>query len=192
MDKIGIFFGTDTGTTRLMAKKMAKKLGPDLADKPLNVNRTETDTLLSYDALIVGTPTYGVDQLPGMSTGIKAGSWEEFLPQLAGQDMSGKRVALYGLGNQDKYTERFADSLIHLYRFFSEHGAEIIGSWSTEGYDFEHSQSVVNGEFVGLVLDQQNQALLTEERIDTWLAQIKPALVEKLGTGAAFDAAQTA
>ena len=24
MDKIGIFFGTDTGTTRLMAKKMAK------------------------------------------------------------------------------------------------------------------------------------------------------------------------
>ena len=89
MDKIGIFFGTDTGTTRLMAKKMAKKLGPDLADKPLNVNRTETGTLMGYDALIVGTPTYGIDQLPGMSTGIKAGSWEEFLPQLAGQEAAG-------------------------------------------------------------------------------------------------------
>jgi len=192
MNKIGIFFGTDTGTTRLIAKKMAKKLGAEIAAKPLNVNRTETDTLMSYEALIVGTPTYGIDQLPGIDTGIKVGSWEEFLPQLAGQDLSGKRVALYGLGNQDKYTERFADSLIHLYRFFTEHGAEIIGQWSTEGYEFEHSQSVVDGAFVGLVLDQQNQALLTEQRIDTWLTQIKPALMEKLDTGAALNAAQTA
>jgi flavodoxin I len=184
MDKIGIFFGTDTGTTRLMAKKMAKKLGPDLAAKPLNVNRVDADTVMSYDALIFGTPTYGVDQLPGMDTGIKAGSWHEFLPQLAGKDFTGKRVALYGLGNQDKYTARFADSLIHLYRFFKEHGAEVIGGWSTEGYDFEHSQSVVNDEFVGLVLDQQNQALLTEQRIDDWLEQIKPALQDKLSSEA--------
>jgi flavodoxin I len=33
MDKIGIFFGTDTGTTRLIAKKMAKKLAGVLLNR---------------------------------------------------------------------------------------------------------------------------------------------------------------
>lgn len=180
MEKIGIFFGTDTGTTRLIAKKMAKKLGDGLASKPLNVNRITADDLMQYDALILGTPTYGFDQVPGISTGIKAGSWEEFLPQLTDMDFTGKRIALYGLGNQEKYTNTFADSLIHLYRFFSERGAEIIGSWDTDGYNFEKSMSVVDGRFVGLILDQQAQPLLTDQRIDDWLSQVTPLLLEKL------------
>jgi len=36
MNKIGMFFGTETGTTRLIAKKMQKKLGDELCDKPVN------------------------------------------------------------------------------------------------------------------------------------------------------------
>lgn len=179
-NKIGVFFGTDTGTTRLIAKKMAKRLGDDLASKPLNVNRISAEDLLQYDALILGTPTYGINQLPGNSTGIKAGSWEEFLPQLEDLDFSGKRIALYGLGNQEKYTERFADSLIHLYRFFSQRGAEMIGAWETNDYSFEHSQSVVDGRFVGLVLDQQSQPLLTDQRITDWLSQVAPLLIENI------------
>lgn len=181
MDKIGIFFGTDSGTTRLIAKKMAKKLGDGLTNKPLNVNRITPEEMTQYDALILGTPTYGFDQLPGIPTGIKAGSWEEFVPQLADMDFSGKRIALYGLGNQEKYTNTFADSLIHLYRFFSQRGAEMIGSWDTEDYSFEQSMAVVDGKFVGLVLDQQAQPLLTDQRIDDWLAQVTPLLLEKLG-----------
>lgn len=180
MNKIGIFFGTDTGTTRLIAKKMSKKLGDDIASKPLNVNRITVEEMLQYDALILGTPTYGFNQLPGVSTGIKAGSWEEFLPQLESMDFSGKRIALYGLGNQEKYPKNFADSMIHLYRFFLERGADIIGSWDIDDYVFEHSQSVVNGQFVGLVLDQQAQALLTEQRIDNWLSLVSPLLLENM------------
>jgi len=180
MNKIGIFFGTDTGTTRLMAKKLAKKLGDELAAKPLNVNRTDVQDFLEYDALILGTPTYGHDQLPGTDTGIKAGSWAEFLPQLEAVDLRGKCIALYGLGDQEKYSERFADSLIYLYRFFAQKGAQLVGDWDTEGYNFTHSQAVVDGRFVGLVLDQQSQSLLTEQRLDTWLTQITPALTEKL------------
>lgn len=180
MNKIGLFFGTDTGTTRLIAKKMAKRLGADFASKPLNVNRISVQDILQYDALILGTPTYGINQLPGIPTGIKSGSWEEFLPQLKHTDFTGKRIALFGLGDQEKYAERFADSLIHLYRFFSERGAEMIGAWNTESYTFEHSQSVVDGHFVGLVLDQQSQPLLTEQRINEWLNQITPALLENL------------
>jgi len=180
MNKIGIFFGTDTGTTRLIAKKLSKKLGDELAAKPLNVNRTAVQEFLQYDALILGTPTYGMNQLPGTDTGIQAGSWAEFLPQLEAVDLSGKCIALYGLGNQEKYSERFADSLIHLYRFFSQKGAQLVGDWDTEGYTFTHSQAVVEGRFVGLVVDQQSQSLLTEQRLDVWLEQIMPALTEKL------------
>ena len=52
MAKIGIFFGTDTGRTRLIAKQIAKKLG-DSADAPVNIGRTTLDDFLAYDALIL-------------------------------------------------------------------------------------------------------------------------------------------
>lgn len=185
MQKIGIFFGTDSGSTRLIAKLMAKKLGEDLAAKPLNVNRIVVNDMLQYDVLILGTPTYGEGQLPGKSTKIVAGSWEEFLPQLKANDMAGKTVAIYGLGDQQKYSERFADSLFLLYSHLLACGARVIGSWSTHGYEFEKSKSVVDDNFVGLILDQSNQRLLTEQRIDTWLAQIKPDLVAALESQAA-------
>jgi len=177
MGKIGIFFGTDSGTTRLMAKKMAKKLGDGQCDKPLNVNRIGVEELLKYDALILGTPSYGEGDLPGVETGVKDGSWQEFMPKLAQADLSGKRIALYGLGNQDKYPERFADSLYTLYTQLQACGAQIVGGWSTEGYQFDQSKAVVDGKFVGLVLDQNNQALLSDERMDAWLAMVVPILL---------------
>lgn len=179
MTEIGIFFGTDTGTTRLIAKKMAKKLGNDVASKPLNVNRIEMGDLLQYDALILGTPTYGEGRLPGIDTGVKNGSWEEFLPSLAGVDMTGKVVALYGLGDQGKYPERFADALYLLYEVFTQCGATIVGGWGIEGYEFTDSRAVVDGRFVGLVIDNNSQGLLTESRIDAWLTAIKPVLLHQ-------------
>ena len=61
MAQIGIFFGTDSGTTRLIAKKIAKKLklrlGDEAVAKPLNVNRATPDDLLAHSSLIMGTPT---------------------------------------------------------------------------------------------------------------------------------------
>lgn len=181
MSKIGIYFGTDTGTTRLMAKKMAKKLankfGSDLADKPLNVNRIEAQDMLQYDALILGTPTYGDGIMPGIDTGAKNGSWQEFAEQFSRLDLSGKKVALYGLGNQEKYPDRFAEGLYHLYQLVKDCGATIVGQWSIEGYEFNQSKAVVDGEFIGLVIDNNSQGMLTESRLDTWLEQVSPLLL---------------
>lgn len=178
-NNIGIFFGTDTGTTRLIAKKIAKKIG-EVASKPLNVNRVTIDDLLQYDALILGTPSYGEGEMPGIATGVKDGSWQEFAPQFAGADFTGKVVALYGLGNQEKYPERFADGLYQLYELFTHCGATIIGDWSTEGYEFSKSKAVLDGRFVGLVIDNNSQGMLTEARLDAWVEQITPALLENL------------
>ncbi len=79
-----------------------------------------------------------------------------------------------------KYGERFADGLYALYDIIRSRGASIIGSWSTEGYDYQQSKAEVEGRFVGLVIDNLNQPLETEPRIDAWLELIKPQLLPQL------------
>jgi flavodoxin I len=175
MAKVGIFFGTDTGNTRRVAKDIATALGSAIAAKPVNVRNASVADLLAYDTLILGTPTYGEGLLPGLSTGNATESWEEFLPSLAGHDFSGKKVAIYGLGNQKSYPDEFVDAVFYLYEQFKQCGATIIGEWATEGYNFQASKAVVNGHFVGLALDQENQKDLTPNRLDTWLKMLAKA-----------------
>ncbi len=177
MSKIGIFFGTETGSTRLVAKKIYKQLGEELADKPKNINRTTAEELMQYDALIVGTPSYGIGDLPGRAVDCIEANWAEFAPHLDGYNLKGKKVALFGLGHQERYADRFASSLMKLYQLFYGYGADIVGSWSTDGYQFDHSDSIIDGEFVGLVLDQRGQANLTDERIKAWLDRVSPQLL---------------
>jgi len=177
MSKIGIFFGTETGTTRLIAKKLHKLLGDELAAKPVNVNRTTPAEFLRYDSLILGVPSYGDGAMPGRSVGCIESNWEEFLKALNPGDLSGKRIALFGLGAQERYADTFASSMMPLYRIMKDYGAEVVGEWSTEGYQFKHSAALENGHFVGLVIDQRTQGMLTEERLKAWVEQIKPLLL---------------
>lgn len=180
MSSIGIIFGTDTGRTRRVAKLIAKKLG-DAAAEPVNVNKITPDDFLAYDALIIGTPTLGDGEVPGLDSGAQNESWAEFLPQLDGADMSGKVVAIFGLGDQETYGNEFCDAMIELYDCVTACGATVVGAWPTKGYAFEVSQAVVDGSFVGLALDNDNQADLTEERVDAWLEQVTPKLLEACG-----------
>lgn len=182
MNKIGFFFGTETGTTRLVAKKMHKKLGDEICDKPINVNRITPADMLAYDALILGTPSYGVGEIPGNGiSGCFEPNWGEFLAQMPeNPDLSGKRIAFFGLGAQERYADRFCSSLFALYSWFKERGADIVGDWPTDGYTFEYSAAVLDGRFVGLVIDQRTQGMFTDERVDAWLTQVVPLLREKL------------
>ncbi|GAB1257779.1 flavodoxin [Aurantivibrio plasticivorans] len=177
MNKIGMFFGTETGTTRLIAKKLHKLIGDENAAKPINVNRINAEDFMQYDAYILGTPSYGVGDIPGLSAGCLERNWEEFLDVLGRQDLSGKCCAFYGLGAQERYSERFASSLIALYRVFESMGATMIGDWSTDGYTFESSASVVDGRFVGLVIDQRTQSMETATRLEQWTQQVVPELL---------------
>lgn len=172
MAKIGLFFGTDTGNTRKIAKQIKHKFDDELMAKPLNVNRTEIDDFMAYDYLILGTPTLGDGQLPGLSAECENESWEEFLPKLEDQDFGGKTIAIYGLGDQENYPTEFVDAILFLHEFFDERGAKLVGYWPTDGYEFEHSMAVVDEQFLGLALDQDNQSSLTDERVSTWLGSI--------------------
>lgn len=175
MAKIGLFFGSNTGKTRKVAKMIKKKFDDDeLLAKPLNVNRTTAEEFASYEFLIIGTPTLGDGELPGLSSDCDAESWEEFLPQIEETSFEGKTIAIFGLGDQVGYPDEFLDAMGELHEFFSERGATLVGEWPTEGYEFDKSEAVVDDKFVGLALDLDNQSGLTEERLNAWLAQIAP------------------
>jgi flavodoxin I len=139
---------------------------------PLNVNKATRELIASYDCLILGTPTLGEGQLPGLEADCQNESWAEFLPQLADVDFSGKTVALYGLGDQEKCPDNFADALGELYEFVKSRGAKVVGAWPTDGYDFIASSAEIDGQFVGLVQDLDNQKMLLENRLEIWLLLI--------------------
>ncbi|NJD24150.1 MAG: flavodoxin [Betaproteobacteria bacterium] len=175
MGKIGIFFASDTGRTRLVAKQIARKLGT-AADAPVNIGRTTPDAFLAYDKLIVGSPTLGDGELPGQSTGLAQAGWEEFLPQIADTDLGGKTIAIFGLGDQKKYPDEFVDAIGLLHAAFAARGARLVGRWPADGYEFTASQALDGEAFVGLALDQHHQPLLSDGRIDAWLAIVTEAM----------------
>jgi len=174
MPKIGLFFASSTGNTRRIAKAIKKRFDDDTMAEALNVNKATPELVAGYSHLILGTSTLGGGQLPGLSTDCMGGGWEEFLPQLKDVDFSGKTVALFGLGDQGKYPEEFADAMGEIYQFVIARGAMVVGQWSAADYEFISSKALVDDQFVGLVLDQENQKLLTDARLETWLKQIAP------------------
>ena len=51
-------------------------------------------------------------------------------------------------------------------------GAELVGYWSTEGYEFVDSLGIEGGKFMGLSLDDGYQGKLTEARVKVWVQQL--------------------
>ena len=68
---------------------------------------------------------------------------------LTGLDLKGKKVAIFGLGDQGGYGDNFCDAMDELKTCFANQGAEIVGAWPTEGYDHMESKSVEGDKFVG-------------------------------------------
>ena len=168
MTKVGLFYATESGTTRKVARMIQKRLGEGEVDL-YDVAKAKADDIKRYDALIFGTPTLGMGELPEVL--------DTFLPTLDEVDFTGKAVALFGLGNQEDYPDDFVDAIGILYKKFKKRGVHPIGAWPVEGYQFTKSKAVVNGEFVGLVIDHDNQEDLTPQRVTEWVEQVKPELL---------------
>eukprot|EP00238_Polyblepharides_amylifera_P001733 CAMPEP_0196573660 /NCGR_PEP_ID=MMETSP1081-20130531/3521_1 /TAXON_ID=36882 /ORGANISM="Pyramimonas amylifera, Strain CCMP720" /LENGTH=110 /DNA_ID=CAMNT_0041891449 /DNA_START=391 /DNA_END=723 /DNA_ORIENTATION=- len=89
------------------------------------------------------------------------------------KDLLTKKVAIFGLGDQKAYPDNFCDSVGLLYDKLEMRGAEIIGRTSCEGYEYNRSRGSFGGEHLGLFLDEDNQANLTDGRLEAWVAQLK-------------------
>ena len=159
---IGIFYGSSTGNTKDVSVKLQEALGGDLH----NITDVDADTIAGYDSIVFATSTWGAGDLQD--------DWEDFFPSLDDIDFSGTKVAIMGLGDQDNYGDTFVDGMQILADKVEELGGEIVGYTSTEGYEYDNSEAEKDGRFIGLVIDEDNQSDLTDERIRDWVAQLKP------------------
>lgn len=87
--------------------------------------------------------------------------------------MEGKKVAVFGCGDQESYSDYFCDAAGELYDMFLAKGCKMHGLTSTEGYGHQSSKAEKNGKFCGLLCDEDNQYDLSEERAKAWVAQLK-------------------
>ena len=166
MENIGLFFGSDTGNTERMAETIADKIGRDKIDL-VDLHKLEKEEMEKYSHLIFGAPTWYDGDLQS--------DWEEFFDKLDDIDFSNKTVAMFGLGDQYGYAEYFLDALGIIHEKLVERGANIVGYWSCEEYEYDFSKAEKDGKFFGLGLDEDNESDKSEERIDQWLEIIKPA-----------------
>lgn len=168
-----LFYGTQTGTTSLVADTIAQYLGT-LIEEVKCIQQASAKELEECDFLVLGGSTWGDGELTD--------DWQDFFPQLDKIDFTNKRVALFSLGDQASYSYNFVSAMKLLYDKLKSRNATIIADKvATEGFVFDHSESIVDGYFVGLVIDEVNEPELTEARIQEWSKQIQQSLLTASG-----------
>lgn len=168
MQKTGLFYSFNSKKTAKIAGIIYNAFSGETVQQ-VNVDDVKISHFLDFDNLIIGVPTWFDGELPGY--------WDELLPALEEIDFSHKKIAIFGLGDQKGYPENFCDAIGIMAAFFEEKGAMVVGHFPLEGYTFEGSKAVKNGEFVGLPLDQENQSRLTNERIEQWIGNLKKEFI---------------
>ena len=167
MKTIGIFYGSETGTTADVARRIAKLLG--VADGDVHdVAQTAPSSVAGYDILVLGTSTWGNGEL--------VESWQDFIAGLEVLDLKGKKAALFGCGDETM-SDTFCAGVGELYNRLEPTGVEFIAPYDTIGYTFNHSEAKPDGalEAVGLLLDEVNHPELTASRIAGWASLVKAA-----------------
>ncbi len=167
---IGLFYGSTNGDTRFVAETIAS-----LCESPAggwaqvtlhDVATTPLSAMLGYTHLLIGAPTWDVGQLQR--------DWERVFADFDELDLTGKQVALFGLGDQVGYPTTFVDALVFFADKCVERGATLAGRWPAAGYTFEQSWALGDDNcFAGLVIDELNQPEKTEARLRIWLAQLR-------------------
>jgi flavodoxin I len=169
---IGVFYGRTEGAGAIEAeliKSLIENTGLATVDL-YDVAHTDLEKMTEYQFLILGVSTWNIGQLQD--------DWAFKFSDLDQLDLTGKMVALYGMGDQYGYPDSYVDAIEILAMQVLDCGAEIAGmSLVDESYEFEYSRAVIDGVFMGLALDDGNQGDLTQERTEVWIA----GLLEEFG-----------
>ena len=166
MKIIGIFYGSSSGNTEGVAKQIQAEFGADNA-QVFDVAKATKDDLEKFDNLIFGTSTWGFGELQD--------DFDGFMKQIEAANLSGKTVALFGCGDQESYSDTFVDGMGLVWQSLQGKGCNIVGQTSTEGYSYSNSQLDVEGKFVGLAIDENNQSDQTADRVKAWVEVLKNA-----------------
>ncbi|GAA4498603.1 flavodoxin FldB [Pseudaeromonas paramecii] len=163
--QIGLFYGSTTCYTEMVAEKIQHRLGAVQVELH-NLKTSSIERMLDYPILILGISTWDFGEIQE--------DWLASWDAIDSVDLSGKVVALFGLGDQQGYGEWFLDAMGLLHDKLVAKGCQMVGYWPNEGYEFEASKALVDEGrlFVGLALDETNQYALTDDRLDAWLPQV--------------------
>jgi flavodoxin I len=171
MSKIGIFFGPLKGSVHRVAEKVKAAIGEQHVDM-ISVNEATVADLEKYDRIIFGISTVGKET---WDSNYSNTDWSKFFPNISKVDFSGKTVAIFGLGDHITYSSYFVNAVGVLAKELLKKGAKIVGEVDPSGYEFDDSEAVMDGKFVGLPIDEDFEPELTDERVTNWINSIKPA-----------------
>ena len=157
-----LFYATSTGNSEEIATKIAGELnGIEVFD----LSNISVEKMNDFDKLIIGGSTWGDGELND--------DWDEVWSDFESLDLSDKTIALFGLGDQESYSDEFCSAMGIMYEHINTTGARVVGFTSTDGYFHDESKAQIGNEFVGLVIDEDNQSDLTDVRIQSWAEKIK-------------------
>ena len=166
MAKIGIYYGTSTGNTQDVAEAIAKKLGVEKADLH-DVAKAKAD-YSAYDVVLFGTSTLGLGDLQD--------DWDSFLPTFSKADLSDKTVAIFALGDSASFSSSFAEAMKVIYDAIKDK-TKVVGFVDDEGYTYDDSTAVVDGRWVGLPIDEDNEYDQTDARLEAWVEELKKEFI---------------
>lgn len=170
MSKIAIFYGPVGGAVNRVADKIKDAIGEDKVEM-VTVKNASVEDIKKYDKIIFGLSTVGKDTWDSAYTN---NDWGKFLPEIGKTGYDRKTVAVFGLGDHITYAHGFVDHIGLLGKELMKNGAALVGPVDTEGYEFEESEAIVDGKFIGLPLDEDFEPELTDERVAAWIELIRP------------------
>lgn len=169
MEKIAIFFGPEKGSVHRTAKLVASKIGTEKVDL-VHIAEASAADLDNYSRIIFGISTIGKDT---WQQKFDNNEWARFFHVVTSYDFTGKKVAIFGLGDHITYAYHFVDSMGLLGKTIRKQGGQLFGKVSPDNYTFQDSEAIVDGQFIGLPVDEDFEAELTEERVTAWVNSLK-------------------
>lgn len=161
MDKVHVIYGSTTGMTEAIAQRIAADFGTTAT----NIATAGAD---AFDAelVILGTSTWGC--------GDPQDDWASSgLSLLQAADWTGKKVAVFGLGDCQGFADTFCDAAADLAQMAISKGATLIGNVPSDTFPGISSKIVDGDHLLGLAIDETNEADKTDERIAAWEAAVK-------------------
>ena len=156
-EKIGIYFGSSTGATERIANMLKNDIeatGVATCDVQV-VSGGNLKTMENYKYLLLGCPTWNIGELQD--------DWAIVYPVMDTVNWKGRKVGFFGCGDQFGYSNSFNDSIGILCEKVVSLGGEPVGC-----YQCEFSCGEFVKVFMGLFVDEDNQAPLSPQRVINW------------------------
>ncbi|MEM7131727.1 MAG: flavodoxin [Chloroflexota bacterium] len=162
-EKIGLFYGSSTGAGENVAQIIKQTIeSSGVAEVEMAIVSSDTVKVMEkYQYLIFGCSTWNIGELQD--------DWDVKYAELDTVDFKGRKVALFGNGDQYGYSNSFVDAIGIIGNKIAGKGAELVGFWPSDEYEYEYSVGAFEGVFMGLPLDDDNQPEKTRQRTVNWI-----------------------